>query len=161
MFRRVKNKIVRIILIAIYSLIVIVCAVQLNFLWLFGYSPTKKDILLPTLQISSELYTADSVLIGKYYQEDRDPVSFDSISENILNALISTEDVRFYKHSGVDVIGVLSGVVSTVMGDKRGGSTITQQLAKNLYRTRYIKQQGLLGRIPGVGMIVTKFKEWM
>lgn len=161
MFRRVKNKIVRIILIAIYSLIVIVCAVQLNFLWLFGYSPTKKDILLPTLQISSELYTADSVLIGKYYQEDRDPVSFDSISENILNALISTEDVRFYKHSGVDVIGVVSGVVSTVMGDKRGGSTITQQLAKNLYRTRYIKQQGLLGRIPGVGMIVTKFKEWM
>lgn len=161
MFRRVKNKIVRVILIAIYCLIAIVCAVQLNFLWLFGYSPTKRDIVLPTLQISSELYTADSVLIGKYYLEDRDPVSFDSISENILNALIATEDIRFYKHSGVDVIGVISGAASTVMGDKRGGSTITQQLAKNLYRTRYEKQQGLLGKIPLLGMVVTKFKEWM
>ncbi|MGO1243759.1 MAG: penicillin-binding protein 1A [Sphingobacterium sp.] len=161
MFRRVKSKVLRVILIAIYSLIVIVCAVQLNFLWLFGYSPTKEDIVLPTLQISSELYTADSVLIGKFYHQDRDPVPFDSISENILNALIATEDVRFYEHSGVDVIGVISGVASTIMGDKRGGSTITQQLAKNLYRTRYEQQQGLLGKIPGLGMVVTKFKEWM
>jgi len=161
MFRRVKNKVLRYLLIVVYSLVLLVCAVQLNFLWLFGYSPTKKDIVLPTLHISSELYTADSVLIGRYFEEDRDPVSYDSISENILHALVDTEDARFYKHSGVDFIGLFSSVVSTLKGDRRGGSTITQQLAKNLYRTRYSQAQGLLGRIPGIGMGVTKFKEWM
>ncbi len=161
MFKRVKSKVVRYFLIVVYSLILVVCAVQLNFLWLFGYSPTKKDIVLPTLHISSELYTADSVLIGRYFEEDRDPVDYDSISENILNALIATEDVRFYKHNGVDFIGLFSSAVSTLRGDKRGGSTITQQLAKNLYRTRYNQSQGLLGHIPGLRMGVTKFKEWM
>lgn len=161
MFKRVKNKFFRYFLIAVYSLIVLICAVQLNFLWLFGYSPKKKDILLPTLNVSSELYTADSVLIGRYFEEDRDPVSYDSISENILNALIATEDVRFYHHKGVDFIGLLSSLVSTLQGDVRGGSTITQQLAKNLYRTRYNQSQGLLGHIPGVRMGITKFKEWM
>lgn len=161
MFKRVKNKFFRYFFITVYSLILLVCAVQLNFLWLFGYSPTKKDILLPTLRVSSELYTADSVLIGRYFEEDRDPVAYDSISKNILNALIATEDVRFYKHRGVDFIGLFSSVLSTIRGDKRGGSTITQQLAKNLYRTRYNQSQGLLGRIPIVRMGVTKFKEWM
>lgn len=161
MFKRVKSKVVRYFLIVVYSLILVVCAVQLNFLWLFGYSPTKKDIVLPTLHISSELYTADSVLIGRYFEEDRDPVDYDSISENILNALVATEDIRFYKHNGVDFIGLFSSAVSTLRGDKRGGSTITQQLAKNLYRTRYNQSQGLLGHIPGLRMGVTKFKEWM
>src|SRR5690606_25849931 len=106
-------------------------------------------------------YTADSLLIGRYYKQDRDPVPFDSISENIINALIATEDVRFFKHQGVDVIGVFGGVISTLGGSDRGGSTITQQLAKNLYRTRYKDAQGLLGRIPGLGLVVTKYKEWM
>lgn len=161
MFKRVRNKVFRYFLIAVYSLIVFICAMQLNFLWLFGYSPTKKDIILPTLNVSSELYTADSVLIGRYFEEDRDPVSYDSISENVLDALVATEDVRFYKHNGVDFIGLFSSVISTLKGDKRGGSTITQQLAKNLYRTRYNQSQGLLGNIPGVRMAVTKFKEWM
>ena len=116
---------------------------------------------MPHLDISSELYTADSVLIGRYYRQDRDPVPFDSISDPIINALIATEDVRFYKHHGVDIVGVFGGLVSTLGGSDRGGSTITQQLAKNLYRTRYEDAQGLLGRIPGVGLIVTKYKEWM
>ncbi|MDM1050235.1 penicillin-binding protein [Sphingobacterium hotanense] len=161
MFRRVKNKFLRIALIIIYFFILFTCAVQINFLGLFGASPTKKEILLPSLNVSSELYTADSVLIGRYYKQDRDPVPFDSISPNIINALIATEDVRFYKHNGVDVIGLFAGVLSTVGGSDRGASTITQQLAKNLYRTRYKDSQGLLGKIPGVGIIVTKYKEWM
>lgn len=161
MFRRVKNKFLRIALIAIYFVILFTCAVQINFLGLFGASPTKKEILLPSLNISSELYTADSVLIGRYYKQDRDPVPFDSISPNIINALIATEDVRFYKHNGVDVIGLFGGLLSTFGGSDRGASTITQQLAKNLYRTRYQDSQGLLGKVPGVGLLVTKYKEWM
>lgn len=161
MFKRVRNKFLRIALIVIYFVVLFTCAVQINFLGLFGSSPTKKEILLPELDVSSELYTADSLLIGRYYTQDRDPVPFDSISENIINALIATEDVRFFKHQGVDVIGVFGGVISTLGGSERGGSTITQQLAKNLYRTRYKDAQGLLGRIPGLGLIVTKYKEWM
>lgn len=151
----------QVVLVVIYVVVLVVCAVQLNFLWLFGYSPTKKDIVMPSLDVSSELYTADSVLIARYYRQDRDPIPYDSISNNVLNALIATEDVRFYSHRGVDVIGLLGAGMSTMRGNERGGSTITQQLSKNLYRTRYAQSQGLLGSVPGVGLLVTKFKEWM
>ncbi len=161
MFKRVRNRFLRITLILIYFVILFTCAVQINFLGLFGSSPTKKEILLPSLNVSSELFTADSVLIGRYYKQDRDPVPYDSISKNVINALIATEDVRFFKHQGVDFIGLFAGVVSTLKGDDRGASTITQQLAKNLYRTRYKDSQGLLGKIPGLGIVVTKYKEWM
>src|SRR5690606_40128981 len=65
MFRRVKNKFLRCILLLMYGVLLITCAVQLNFLGLFGYSPTKRDIVLPTLNVASEVYTADSVLIGR------------------------------------------------------------------------------------------------
>ncbi len=161
MFKRIKNRILRYFVIAIYFVIILVCAIQLNFLWLFGYSPTKKDIVMPSVSISTELYTADSVLIGRYFDEDRNPIPFDSIPKTVTNALIATEDVRFYSHKGVDFFGLGSGILSTLKGDKRGASTITQQLAKNLYRTRYNKSGGLLTRLPVAGLVVTKFKEWM
>ncbi len=161
MFRRVKNKFLRYLLILAYSVVLVTCAVQLNFFGLFGYSPTKKDIVMPTLNVASEVYTADSVLIGRYFEEDRDPVPYDSISPHILQALIATEDIRFYEHSGVDFFGLIAGAVSTLKGDPRGASTITQQLAKNLYRTRYAHAQGYLSKIPGIRILVTKYKEWM
>ncbi|WP_293886167.1 MULTISPECIES: transglycosylase domain-containing protein [unclassified Sphingobacterium] len=116
---------------------------------------------MPSVNISTELYTADSVLIGRYFDEDRNPIPFDSIPKTVTNALIATEDVRFYSHKGVDFFGLGSGILSTLKGDKRGASTITQQLAKNLYRTRYNKSGGLLTRLPVAGLVVTKFKEWM
>lgn len=116
---------------------------------------------MPTLNVASELYTADSVLIGRYFEEDRDPVAFDSISKHVLDALIATEDVRFYKHNGVDFMGLVSGAISTLKGDPRGASTITQQLAKNLFKTRYAHAQGYLSKIPGIRILVTKYKEWM
>src|SRR5690606_41312830 len=86
MFRRVKNRFLRYIIIGIYCIVLLTCAVQLNFLGLFGYSPTQKDIVMPTLNVASELYTADSVLIGRYFDEDRDPVAFDSIAPEVVNA---------------------------------------------------------------------------
>ncbi|MBC7654507.1 MAG: penicillin-binding protein [Oligoflexus sp.] len=161
MFKEIPNKLLRYFTIFVYLIIVFICAVELNFLGLFGYSPTKKDIKLPTLNISSEVYTADSVLIGKYYTENRTPVSFNEIDSNVINALVATEDIRFYKHSGVDIYSLASGIISTARGDKRGGSTITQQLAKNLYRTRLNKSQGLLRKVPLVRTLVSKFKEWL
>src|SRR5690606_12626741 len=104
--------------------------------WLFGYSPSKKDVKFPTLRVGSELYTADGKLIGRYFKENRTPVNFEEISPSAVDALVATEDVRFYSHMGIDFRSLLSSGLSTATGDRRGASTITQQLAKNLYRTR-------------------------
>ncbi|MRX46315.1 transglycosylase domain-containing protein [Pedobacter puniceum] len=161
MFKEIPNKPLRYFSIVIYLFIIFICAVELNFLWLFGYSPVKKDIKFPSLSLSSEVYYSDGKLIGKYYKENRTPVNFNQIDSTIVNALIATEDARFYKHSGVDFLSIGSGIISTVTGDKRGGSTITQQLAKNLYRTRNNKSQGLIKHIPVVRTLVSKFKEWL
>ena len=161
MFRRIKNKPLRYTVITTYSIIILLCAIQLNFLWLFGYSPTIQDIKMPNMHISSEVYTADGKLIGKYYKENRSPVLFSEISPSVINALVATEDVRFFEHHGIDLHSLISSIISTAKGDKRGASTITQQLAKNLYSTRNQKSQGLIKYIPGARTLFYKLKEWI
>jgi penicillin-binding protein 1A len=161
MFREIKNRYLRYFTVFIYFIIIFFCAIELNFLWLFGYSPDLSDIKTPTMSVSSEVYTADGKLIGRFYKENRSPVDFKSISPNLINALVYTEDARFYKHGGVDFLGFLSSVVSTAKGDRRGGSTITQQLAKNLFSTRKRKSQGLIRHIPLLRTVVFKCKEWL
>lgn len=159
MFKEIKNKYLRFTVIFIYFVIIFFCALQINFLWLFGYSPSYTDIKRPSQRVGSELYTADGKLIGRYFKENRTPVNFNEISKNVINALIATEDVRFYKHTGIDIQAVGRAVVG--LGKEGGASTITQQLAKNLYRTRYNKSFGLAGRVPVVRTVVAKLKEWM
>jgi penicillin-binding protein 1A len=161
MFKEIRNRYIRYTAIFIFTILIFFCALQLNFLWLFGYSPSYKDIKAPTQRVGSELYTADGKLIGRYFKENRTPVNFQDISPNIINALIATEDARFYQHIGIDFRSLVSSGISTASGEKRGGSTITQQLAKNLYRTRYNKAQGLIKHIPLVRTLIPKFKEWM
>lgn len=161
MFRRITNTPLRYLVITIYFIILFFCALELNFLWLFGYSPTIKDIKTPVLNIVSEVYTSDGKLIGKYYKENRTPVDYDSISPAVIDALVATEDVRFFNHWGVDFRSFVSSMISTATGDRRGASTITQQLAKNLYSTRNRKSQGAVKYIPLVRTGVYKFKEWM
>ncbi|WP_428331139.1 transglycosylase domain-containing protein [Mucilaginibacter sp.] len=161
MFRRIKNQFLRYFLIFIYFIIIFFCSIELNFLWLFGYSPDMQDIKSPSMSLSSEVYYADGTLIGRYYKENRSPVEFKDISPNIINALISTEDARFYHHNGVDFYSFFTSIVSTAKGDKRGGSTITQQLAKNLFETRKKKSQGIIKHIPLIRTIVYKCKEWL
>lgn len=113
------------------------------------------------MRIASELYTADGKMIGRYYKENRTPVEYDKIAPSVVDALIATEDVRFFKHSGVDFRSLISSLVSTASGDRRGASTITQQLAKNLYSTRNKKSEGLIKYVPGLRTLVYKFKELM
>ncbi|MFI5138065.1 MAG: transglycosylase domain-containing protein [Sphingobacteriales bacterium] len=161
MFRRIKNKYLRYSLIFIYAVIIFFCSIELNFLWLFGYSPDMQDIKNPALSLSSEVYYADGTLIGRYFRENRSPVEFKQISPNIINALVATEDVRFYKHNGVDFYSFFTSMLSTAKGDRRGGSTITQQLAKNLFETRKKKSQGLIKHIPFIRTMVYKCKEWL
>ncbi len=161
MFRRIKNRFLRYFVILIYFIILFFCAIELNFLWLFGYSPDMQDIKNPVLSLSSEVYYADGTLIGRYYKENRSPVEFKDISPNIINALVATEDARFYKHHGVDFYSFFTSILSTAKGDRRGGSTITQQLAKNLFETRKKKSQGIIKHIPLIRTMVYKCKEWL
>jgi penicillin-binding protein 1A len=161
MFRRIKFPVLRYLAIFLYFVVILFCAIELNFLWLFGYSPDMQDIKNPTLSLSSEVYYADGTLIGRYYKENRSPVEYKNISPNIINALVATEDVRFFKHSGVDFYSFFSSVIATAKGDRRGGSTITQQLAKNLFQTRKRKSQGIIRRVPFIRTIVYKCKEWL
>jgi penicillin-binding protein 1A len=116
MFREIKNKPLRYIVIFIYFIIILFCAIEVNFLGLFGYSPTVKDIKFPTLRIASEVYTADGKLIGRYYKENRTPVEYNKISRSVIDALVATEDVRFFKHSGVDIRSLISSTISTAKG---------------------------------------------
>jgi penicillin-binding protein 1A len=115
--------------------------------------PSKNELQKIENPIASEVYTADSVLIGRYYIQNRTQVDYDKISPNIINALIATEDVRFFNHSGVDYRSLGRVFVKTLLMQNEssgGGSTITQQLAKNLYpRKEYMM----------FSMLVNKFRE--
>lgn len=137
-------------------------AVDVNLFWLFGKSPGFFDIKNPKTNEASEIYSADGVLIGKYFNENRTPIEYDNVSPQFWRALIDTEDERFYKHYGIDPIGLFGAIKDALTGHGgRGASTITQQLAKNMFRTRTNYSTGLLGFIPGVKIIVMKSKEWI
>ncbi len=136
--------------------------VDCNFLWLFGKSPGFAQIKNPTTSQASEIYSADGQLIGKYFNENRTPVKFDEVNPLFWKTLIDTEDERFYHHFGIDVPGMLGAVKDAVArNDARGASTITQQLAKNMFRVRTQYSTGLLGKIPGIRMLIMKSKEWI
>lgn len=125
----------------------------------FGKSPSLDDIRNPKTAAASEIYSADGVLLGKYFSENRSPVPYDSISPVFFQALISTEDERFYQHHGIDYQGLFAAVKDALHGKARGASTISQQLVKNMFRVRTKYSTGLLGKIPGVGILVMKSKE--
>jgi len=146
---------------AIVLFLLILVMVDFNFLWLFGKSPRIRNIFNPELKITSELYACDSTLIARYYDEYRQPLKFDEIPKDFIKALIATEDVRFYNHIGIDPKATLSVFWYMAKGERRGGSTITQQLVKNLFKTRSNYSKGLLGRIPGLSIVVYKTKEWI
>ena len=140
--------------------IVLYCvAVMTNFLWLFGKSPSLSDIMHPKTVAASEIYSADGKLMGRFFNENRQPVPYDSISPIFIKALVSTEDERFYQHHGIDVQGIFAALKDATQGRARGASTISQQLVKNMFRVRTKYSNGLLGKIPGVKMLVMKSKE--
>lgn len=141
-------------------ILLLIILFELNPLGFFGYIPSIQDIKTPKMPLASELFTSDSVLIGRYFKEKRSPVTLAEVDSHLIQVLLATEDVRFYKHHGIDMKSVLAGVFSTASGDKRGASTITQQLVKNLYHTRHPKNQGLAGKVPLLRTLSFKLKEW-
>ncbi len=145
----------------IVAFMLLLLAVDNNFLYLFGKSPSYERITHPVNSEASEIYSADSVLIGRFFSENRTPVKFEDISPIVVRTLIATEDERFYRHRGIDFAGLFSAAKDIFRGHARGASTITQQLAKNMFRVRTQYSTGLLGNIPGVKLIVMKLKEWI
>ena len=146
----------------IIAFIIYLGMVDLNFLWLFGKSPGFSQIKNPSTNQASEIYSADGVLIGKFFNENRTPVKYEDVNPAFWKALIDTEDERFYSHHGIDVLGLFAAAKDAILrNDARGASTITQQLAKNMFRVRTQYSTGLLGKIPGVRMLIMKSKEWI
>lgn len=119
----------------------------------FGHMPDLKELENPKSQLASEIYSADGSMLGTFYHENRTNTRYEEISPNLINALVSTEDVRFVKHSGIDVRSMSRMIFGVLTFSPKGGaSTITQQLAKNLFpRERRSK----------AGLVLMKFKEWV
>ena len=143
------------------SIIILFIAIDCNLFYLFGSTPELSEIKDPVVSEASEVYSADGKLIGRYYNEDRTPVEYKDISPILIRTLVDTEDERFYHHHGIDYQGLFSAVKDIFSGHARGASTITQQLAKNMFRVRTKHRTGLLGKVPGVGILIMKAKEWI
>jgi penicillin-binding protein 1A len=114
--------------------------ILLVWVGVFGQLPDKDHLKKIQHPIASEVYSADSVLLGRYYLQDRSPVEAKEIPKSLKEALIATEDVRFYHHSGVDVKSLFRVLFKTILLQDEGsggGSTLTQQLAKNLYPRKH------------------------
>ena len=148
------------------GIILLIVAVNFNFLWLFGGMPSLYELENPKSQVASLIISEDGQEIGKYFRENRNPLEFEELPDNIVHTLISTEDARFTAHSGIDIRSMFRVVFT--LGTSGGGSTISQQLAKNLFHTRSMEfgeddpvYMGLLMKIDGVRTVVAKVKEWI
>lgn len=129
--------------------------VLLTSIGLFGSLPTIEDLANPRSNLASEIISSDQETIGKFYIENRSNVDYSELSPNLVNALISTEDARFYDHSGIDLRALFRVLVRTVLGgdsDSGGGSTVTQQLAKNMFPREDLNKFQVVFR---------KIKEWI
>jgi len=135
--------------------ILLFVVVLLTSIGLFGRLPTIEDLANPRSNLASEIISADQQLLGKFYIENRSNVHFEELPKSIVDALVSTEDSRFYDHSGIDFRALGRVLVRTIIGgnsDSGGGSTITQQLAKNMFPREDLNKIQVLFR---------KIKEWI
>lgn len=164
-----NKKALRIIILAVWivfiggtvSVFSLFTMVKNDFNGWFGGLPSLQDLEKPDPDLSSELISADGVSLGKYYRKNRTPVSYDELSTELVNTLLVTEDIRFKKHSGIDLRGLVRAIIGKLtFSFQGGGSTITMQLAENLYKTSSANQ-GSLYEINGLGQFITKLKEWI
>ena len=156
------KKIAMVVATAFALFIIYLGMVDINFLWLFGKSPGLYAVSHPKQDEASIIYSDDGVVLGRYFRENRIPVGYNEIPPMLIKALVATEDERFYQHFGIDFQGLFAAVKDMmVKGDGRGASTITQQLVKNMFKTRTEYSTGLTGYIPGVKLLVMKTKEWI
>jgi len=152
LFKNPYSKWIKWLWITAFSGVVLFASLILFVSWgLFGELPPLEELENPKTYLASEIYAEDGVLLGKYYLQNRSNTNFAEISPNLLNALIATEDIRFYSHSGIDFRRFATAVL--FLGKRGGASTITQQLSKNLFPRK---------RFDNVfTKATTKLKEWI
>lgn len=119
---------------------------------IFGAMPSFDELENPESSVATEIISADGKTLGKFYLENRVPIKFEELPQHLVDALIATEDERFYSHSGIDARGTMRAVFSA--GSSGGASTITQQLAKNLFH-------GSSGSSNKLFRVIQKIKEWI
>jgi len=122
----------------------------------FGFMPTFEELENPPNILASEIYSVDGKIIDKYFiRENRTYVSYDDLPQHLIDALIATEDIRFYRHSGIDLRGLVRVFKGVITGDTSsgGGSTISQQLAKMLFPRKNFSNT--------LELVLRKFKEWV
>ncbi len=125
-----------------------------------GFMPTFEELENPKSNLASEVYSSDQVLLGKYYYQNRSFVDFEGLSPYLVKALIATEDYRFTKHSGIDIVAMFRVAYGIATGNlKGGGSTITQQLAKNLFPRDTTTYKSKLQK--DSHLAIEKLKEWV
>ncbi|MCG2417619.1 PBP1A family penicillin-binding protein [Aequorivita sp. F47161] len=118
---------------------------------LFGSLPDETSLENPEKNLATEIISSDGKTIGKFYKENRTPVPYDSLPDHLINALVATEDVRFYEHSGIDGRGTVRAIA--FLGSRGGASTITQQLAKLFFTDQRASNK--------VERVLQKIKEWI
>lgn len=117
----------------------------------FGELPTFEDLENPRSSLATEIISSDGVILGKYYIQNRSFTKYEELSPYLIQALIATEDVRFKQHTGIDLRGLARAIV--FLGSKGGASTITQQLALNLFSGQRASSK--------TERVMQKFKEWV
>ncbi len=117
----------------------------------FGKMPKFEELENPETNLATEIFSSDGETLGKYYNENRSPIKYEDLPDHLVEAFVATEDERFYNHSGIDYIATLRAAV--FLGERGGGSTITQQLAKQLFTEN-------ASRNP-IARVLQKFKEWI
>jgi len=143
---------------------ILVLGARINLFGLFGEIPSFEILENPQKDLATTIYTQDGVLMGKYFdQENRVDVPYRDISKHAIKALIATEDERYEEHSGIDLRALARVVKGILLGRHLGGgSTITQQVAKNLFEMRTEPQyQGYLYKFSKTKSLCIKVKEWI
>ncbi len=145
--------VIKILWAVIFSGIIIVIAIFFRAaMGYYGPMPDLQQLENPKTNLATQIFSSDGAVLGKYYYEDnRTPIQFDELPENIINGLVATEDERFYSHSGIDWRRTISAFL--FLGKRGGASTITQQLARQLFvgvRSRNISEA-----------VIQKVKEWV
>ena len=128
--------------------------VQLTSMGFLGDLPTFEQLENPKNNLATEVISEDGVVLGKYFFENRSKARYDELPENLINALIATEDIRFKEHSGIDGRALLRAIFGALTGKSGSGgaSTITQQLAKMLFTDHPSS---------GIDRVMQKLKEWV
>ena len=147
----------KLVQIALWSfiLLIVLFFVGVNY-GLLGKLPDLDAIQNPNNSVSTSIYSSDYEVLGSYYTENRIEISYDELSPDLVKGLVATEDKRFYYHSGIDLKGLFRAIVMTgiLRRDEGGGSTLTQQLAKNLFHQDF-------ARASRGQRIAQKIKEWV